>query len=249
MSVFDHIDTQISGGKKLFAVLIDPEGIEFSAFARLVNQASQAHVDLFLLGGSNVSNDIMSDLISHIKQFSHIPCLIFPGDITQIDTSADALLFLSLISGRNPEYLIGKHVEAAALLKKSELEIISTGYILIDGGSPSAVSYVSQTLPIPRNQTNIAVATAIAGEMLGLKCIYLEAGSGARKPIPVEMVSSVKKNINIPLLVGGGIKSAEYAQNLAQAGADIIVVGNAVEKDPELMFDLSSAVHAVKSII
>ena len=175
--------------------------------------------------------------------------LFFREAIIQIHDQADAILLLSLISGRNADLLIGKHVEAAPLLKKSNLEIISTGYILVDGGINSAVSYMSQTQPIPRNQNNIAVATAMAGEMLGMQSIYLEAGSGAKKPVPFEMVNAVRININIPLIVGGGIKSPDYAHKIAQARADVIVIGNAIEKDPDLIFDMSSAVHSAKSSI
>ena len=249
MRIIDQFNHCITQKSPALSILLDPDKLSNQNIDAFITKCNDANIDFVFIGGSHVLNGPTHSRLEILKSGLNAPVLIFPGSIIQIHNQADAILLLSLISGRNADLLIGKHVEAAALLKKSELEIISTGYILIDGGSPSAVSYVSQTLPIPRNQTNIAVATAIAGEMLGLKCIYLEAGSGARKPIPVEMVSSVKKNINIPLLVGGGIKSTEYAQNLAQAGADIIVVGNAVEKDPELMFDLSSAVHAVKSII
>ena len=244
MKIYDRICDSIGKGKKLFAVLIDPEDIEFASFARLVDQANQAHVDLFLLGGSTVTNDNMNELIAHIKQYSTIPCLIFPGDVSQIDASADALMFLSLISGRNPEYLIGKHVEAAAKLKDMDLEVIPCGYILIESGNLTSVQYVSQTLPIPRERTELAVSTAIAGQLLGMRMIYLEAGSGAKDSVPTEMVREIKKNMDIPLFVGGGLRTEEQIKNVMDAGADIIVIGNAFEKDPDLIYDFSCIIHS-----
>jgi phosphoglycerol geranylgeranyltransferase len=163
----------------------------------------------------------------------------------QISEKADGLLFLSLISGRNPEMLIGRHVLAAPVLKRTNLEIISTGYMLIDSGSPTSVSYMSGTVPIPHDKEDIAVCTAMAGEMLGMKLIYLDAGSGARFTVSNNMIEEVKKNTGIPLIVGGGIRTAEKAIEICQAGADIIVIGNALEKDPERITDISSAVHAL----
>ena len=169
--------------------------------------------------------------------------ILFPGNNYQLCEEADALLLLSLISGRNPEYLIGQHVVAAPLIKESGIEAIPTGYLLIDGGKISTTSYITQTVPIPADKPDVAVATALAGEQLGLKLIYLEAGSGAANPVSAEMISAVKKNVSLPLIVGGGIRSGAQAEAACQAGADIIVVGNILEKAPELLMELSLAVH------
>ena len=248
MRILDHIYKKKSSGSPLQSILVDPDKLDNQNIDSFIKTCNDAHVDLILIGGSYVLNGPTTACLEILKKGLIAPVIIFPGSIIQINDQADAILLLSLISGRNADLLIGKHVEAAPLLKRSNLEIIATGYILVDGGISSAVSYMSQTQPIPRNQMNIAVATAMAGEMLGMKSIYLEAGSGAKKPVPIEMVAAVRNNINIPLIVGGGIKSPEYAQHLAQAGADVIVVGNAVENDLDLIFDLSTAIHAVKTI-
>ena len=247
MRIIDQIIHQNSTGSPALAILLDPDKLNNQNIDGFITRCNDANVDLVFIGGSYILNNPTQSRLEILKSGLNAPVIIFPGSIIQIHDQAAAILLLSLISGRNADLLIGKHVEAAPILHRSNLEIISTGYILVDGGMSSAVSYMSQTQPIPRNQINIAVATALAGQMLGLNCIYLEAGSGAKKPVPSDMVLSVKRNISIPLLVGGGIKSPEYAQQIAQAGADVIVVGNAVEKDPNLIFDLSSAVHAVKS--
>jgi putative glycerol-1-phosphate prenyltransferase len=179
---------------------------------------------------------------------SGIPVIIFPGNAMQINQHADALLFLSLISGRNPEMLIGRHVLAAPLLKKSLLEVIPTGYMLIDSGAPTSVSYMSGTVPIPHDKNDIASCTAMAGEMLGLKLIYLDAGSGARYPVSPSMIAAVKKSVKIPLITGGGIRTPEKAYELCGAGSDMIVIGNVLEKDSSLLAEFSSAVHSFQTI-
>jgi len=175
---------------------------------------------------------------------TNIPLIIFPGNTTQLHSEADALLFLSLISGRNPEYLIGKHVESIPFIRSSDLEVVPTGYILIDGGSKSSVAYISQTKPIPPEYNDIIQNTALAGEFLGMQMIYLEAGSGAKNHVPESVVSQVASELHIPLIVGGGIKDAHTAQSLTEAGADLIVIGNVLEKDPDLIVNLSIAVHS-----
>ena len=181
--------------------------------------------------------------IEAIKLQCNIPVVIFPGSNYQLSNKADAVLFLSLISGRNPEYLIGQQVMAAPAIKQMGLEAISTGYILVDGGRTSSTSYITQTMPVPHDKIDLAIATAQAGELLGMKLIYLEAGSGAKKPISAEMIAAVKRNISVPLIVGGGIRTSEQAEEICKAGADILVVGNALEETPGLLMDISLAVH------
>lgn len=230
-------------GKKLFAILIDPDKIIDGHIEKVVQLAIDAAADLFLIGGSLIVKDHLDDAIQKIKSACNIPVILFPGSSRQLSYQADALLFLSLISGRNPDLLIGKHVESAPFLKISPLEIISTGYMLIDGAVPTSVSYMSNSYPIPASKDDIAVCTAIAGEMLGMKLIYMDAGSGAINPVSQSMISAVSAAIEIPLIIGGGISSPEIARRNVVAGADIIVVGNAIEKDPGLILELSDAVH------
>ena len=232
-----------NNGRKYFAILIDPDKLKIGKIDQIIELAIAAKVDCFFLGGSLIVNDVLDDAIMCIKAACNIPVILFPGSSRQLSYKADALLFLSLISGRNPELLIGKHVESAPFLKISPLEIISTGYMLIDGGVATSVSYMSNTYPIPATKDDIAVCTAIAGEMLGLKLIYMDAGSGASNPISSSMIESVSGAIDIPLIVGGGISTAEKARKNVEAGADIIVVGNAIEKDPKLIMEIAAAVH------
>jgi putative glycerol-1-phosphate prenyltransferase len=228
---------------KEFSVLIDPDKIRLKDVDKIVKLAEEALVDSFFIGGSLVVNDALDDIIMRIKKQCNIPVVLFPGSSRQLSYKADGLLFLSLISGRNPELLIGKHVETAPFLKISPIEIISTGYVLVDGGVPTSVSYMSNTQPIPANKDSIAVCTAMAGEMLGLKLIYMDAGSGAENPISTSMIEAVSMATDIPLIVGGGIRTPEKASANVKAGADIIVVGNAIEKDASLILELAAAVH------
>ena len=232
--------------KKKFAVLIDPDKIKMEHIDKVVELAIISNVDYFFLGGSLILDDEMSFCIEYIKRHSKIPVILFPGSTMQVNHQADALLFLSLISGRNSDLLIGKHVEAAPLLMNSPLEVLSTGYMLIDGGTPTSVLYMSNTRPIPANKKDIAVCTALAGQLLGMKLIFMDAGSGAKYPINEKMIHAVSSHINIPLIVGGGIRTPERALASAKAGADIIVVGNAIETDPTLVMEISSAVHSLK---
>lgn len=228
---------------KQLAVLVDPDKQTHESLLQLIQLAQNCRADYFFVGGSLLVEDSFDKTIATIKQHSSIPVVIFPGSNYQISTKADAILFLSLISGRNAEYLIGQHVTAAPLIKESGLEAIPTGYILIDGGRVSTTSYITQTVPIPADKPDIAIATALAGQMLGMKLIYLEAGSGAQNHVPTSMINAVKKNINIPLIVGGGIRSAQQAEAVCHAGADVVVVGNVLEKDPDLLMEISLAVH------
>lgn len=229
--------------QKLFVVLIDPDKVTPESLILTIDLGVKAAVDYFFIGGSLLVNDTLSECIDVIKSCCDIPVVIFPGSTMQIDAKADAILYLSLISGRNPELLIGQQVAAAPVLKNSGLEVISTGYLLIDGGIATTVSYISNTLPIPHHKDDIAMCTAMAGEMLGLKVIYLDAGSGALKSIRESMIQLVSENIEVPLIAGGGIHTPEIASALCKAGADIIVVGNAIEKDPLLILSMAHAVH------
>ncbi len=230
---------------KAFAVLIDPDKIDDTLLLKTIAIALEAKVDFFFVGGSLVVTNTLDHIVSVIKKHCTIPVILFPGSPDQITPKADALLYLSLISGRNPELLIGQHVISAPFVKQSGLEIIPVGYMLINGGTPTTVSYISNTNPIPANKNDIAACTAMAGEMLGLKLIYMDAGSGAQHAIPTEMIQQVAKNIQIPLVVGGGITTPEKAIANCVAGADIIVVGNAIEKDPSLIKAIANAIHGL----
>lgn len=220
-------------GTKGFAVLIDPDKTSLDRAEQLVELANEQEVSFLLVGGSLIMNTFIFELIPYIKERTNIPLILFPASLHQIVPDADGILFLSLISGRNAEQLIGKHVEAAPLLRQTDLSILPTGYMLIDCGSSTTASYMSGTQPIPYHKPDIAACTAIAGEMLGLQLIYLDGGSGADRHISEQMIATVSAQINLPLIVGGGIRSANQAKAVWEAGADIIVVGNAVEKDPE----------------
>ena len=205
-------------------------------------QAPTLDFDYLLVGGSLVVSQHLDECILQIRKHCDIPVILFPGSPSQISKHADALLYLSLISGRNPELLIGQHVISAPFVKKSGLEIMSTGYMVIDGGAPTTVSYISNASPIPSDKNEIAVCTAMAGEMLGMKLIFMDAGSGARKPISEEMIAAVSASIEAPLLVGGGITTPEKAWRNCRAGADVVIVGNAIEKDITLIKEMSAAV-------
>jgi putative glycerol-1-phosphate prenyltransferase len=231
-------------GRKSFAVLIDPDKVNTSQLDELVMLGDKAGVDYFFLGGSLVISNHLDDCVKHIKAQTDIPVILFPGSPSQLSRYADALLYLSLISGRNPELLIGQHVISAPAVKQSGIEIMPTGYMVIDGGAPTTVSYISNAAPIPSDKNEIAMCTAMAGEMLGMKLIYMDAGSGARKPITEAMIERVSSVIEAPLIIGGGITHPEKAYLNCKAGADVIVVGNAIEKDLGLISEISAAIHS-----
>ena len=240
MSVYSALsDTS----KKKFVVLIDPDKPTDEQVVEIVEKSKKVGVDFFFVGGSLLLTDSLDHCIKLIKKHCDIPVLIFPGDSLQISKWCDGFLLLSLISGRNSEMLIGRHVVAAPYLKLYGNEIIPTGYMLIDGGRQTSVSYMSNTTPIPHDKDAIAMCTALAGEMLGLKIIYMDAGSGAVNPISNEMINKVKNTISVPLIVGGGTRTPEKAAECARAGADIIVVGNALEKSIENLQEFADAVH------
>lgn len=223
------LDKISAPGKKII-LLLDPDKLGLQKIIATLHAAQEANLSMIFVGGSLTSENI-DITIDAIRKHTSLPIVLFPGSLMQLSVKADALLLLSLVSGRNPEYLIGNHVQAAAFIKKSQLEVIPTGYILIDGGNVSSVQYVSNTQPIPSDKTDIAVATSIAAEMLGHKLIYLEAGSGAKRPVPEELIKEVKRSISIPLIVGGGLNTPEKVSAAFNAGADIVVVGNAIEKN------------------
>ena len=242
MAIYDKFQDKT---RKKLAVLVDPDKPSDVQILSIVEKANAADVDFFFVGGSLLVTDSLDHCIKIIKEHSNIPVLIFPGNSLQISKYCDGFLLLSLISGRNPEMLIGRHVIAAPYLKLYGNEIIPTGYMLIDSGKATSVSYMSDTTPIPHDKDDIAMCTAIAGEMLGLKLIYLEAGSGALMPVSTSMISKVSQMINIPLIVGGGIKTPEMAADAVKAGADIIVIGTAFEKEPEMLKKFAEAIHGV----
>jgi len=226
----------ILSNKKKIGLLLDPDKAKGDSLLHILKIAGENRADFILAGGSLTFNSI-DTLIELIKDNCSVPVILFPGNLLQLSHKADAILLLSLISGRNPELLIGNHVIAAPYLKDVRSKLIPVGYILISCGSKTSVEYISQTEAIPADKTEIVVATAMAGEMLGLKMIYLEAGSGASGTVPLEIISSVRRNITIPLAVGGGIRNKEQIMEIYKAGADIIILGNGCEKRPELLTD------------
>jgi phosphoglycerol geranylgeranyltransferase len=244
-NIYQSLTDRKRQSKKSFAVLIDPDKVNDSSVEELIQLSLDAQVDYFLVGGSLVISSYLDECVQLIKRSCNIPVILFPGSPSQVSKYADALLYLSLISGRNPELLIGQHVISAPQVKKSGLEIMSTGYMVIDGGAPTTVSYISNASPLPSDKNEIAMCTAMAGEMLGMKLIYMDAGSGAKRAISETMIQKVASCIDVPLIIGGGITTAEKAYLNCKAGADVIVVGNAIEKDASLIKEISAAIHSV----
>ncbi|GAB1403608.1 geranylgeranylglyceryl/heptaprenylglyceryl phosphate synthase [Lentimicrobium sp.] len=241
MHLYDTMSERMTAGKKQLAILVDPDKTDLKSLERMAAIAASNEVDYFFVGGSLLINNQLDDCVSLLKKVTGLPVILFPGNTLQMSWKADAILFLSLISGRNAEMLIGRHVVSAPYLKLSSLQVIPTGYMLIESGRPTAVSYMSNSDPIPADKDDIAMCTAMAGEMLGLKVIFMDAGSGALNPVSASMIAHVKQSIDIPLIVGGGIRTAEKAVESARAGADIIVVGNVMEKDPGIITSISQA--------
>jgi len=237
-NIYQDIINSILKEEKLLAILIDPDKMKIenvNGFIRKVNQSIATHI---LVGGSTVEENTTELLVSEIKTHTTLPVILFPGDVTQITNQADALLFLSLISGRNPEYLIGKHVDSVSVLRDTNLEVIPTGYILIENEKETAVQLVTQTKPLPRNNVQVIVDTAKAGELLGMKLIYLEAGSGATEAVNAKIISEVKKELTNPLIVGGGIRSKKQLDEAYISGADLVVIGTAFEEDESFFNEL-----------
>jgi phosphoglycerol geranylgeranyltransferase len=232
-NIYNAILQAKTENRKLLAILLDPDKIVWESLEYLIERIYQSPATHIFIGGSHVQNNILDELIIRLKEKTSLPVVLFPGNPSQISANADAILFLSLISGRNPDYLIEHQVNAVPILKKTQLEIISTGYILIESGGETAVARVSKTQPLDRNNSDYVVQTAQAGEMLGNKLIYLEAGSGAKQAVPFEMIRKVSNNIEIPLIVGGGIIDLQGIQKAYEAGADLVVIGTAFENNPE----------------
>lgn len=234
VTIHSYIENCLHRKEKMLAVLIDPDKCRGKELARqaLLIEAYKPH--LVLVGGSITSHPV-DEIVQYLKTRTSQPVVLYPGHPVQVSFSADALLFLSMISGRNAELLIGAHVTAAPAIQRHKMETIPTGYMLIDGGTATSVEYISQTRPIPSGKTDIAVATALAGQLLGLKMIYMDAGSGAQSPIPVQMIEKVKEQLNIPLMIGGGIDTSEKLSDAFKSGADIVVTGNVLEKEPGLL--------------
>jgi putative glycerol-1-phosphate prenyltransferase len=247
MNIYNEWSSRKASGEKSLAILVDPDKISSKYLTILAGHANKGLIDYFFVGGSLITTDNMDETITYLKEHTKIPVILFPGSTLQINTKADAILLLSLISGRNPELLIGKHVEAAPILKNSNLEIISTGYIIVESGKATSASYMSNTNPIPFDKPEIAACTAMAGEMLGLKCSYLEAGSGALNAVSCEMLKQVSKAITSPLIVGGGIRDKETAKVICSAGADIIVMGTIVENNPSVVEDIFHTIKNTKT--
>ena len=246
MEILHQLSNRQHEGRKSFSVLIDPDKVEDSrSLVKILNMSQENKVDYFFLGGSLITTNNISQILSIIKDNSNIPVVLFPGSNMQIDSEADAILFLSLISGRNAELLIGQHVVAAPILKKLTMEILPTGYILVNAGNQTTVSYMSNTQPVPYDKPSVAACTAMAGEMLGLRLIYLDAGSGAKMPVSNKMIAMVRKSVTTPLIVGGGINSGEKAESILSAGADMIVIGNGIEEKPELLIEVSDRINEI----
>ena len=238
-SIYANIQQARANGCKLFAILIDPDKTTDSGLAPLGLQAEKNGVDYFFLGGSLITEDKLDDCLRTIRENCRIPIILFPGSILQINPNANGILLLSLLSGRNPELLIGQHVVAAPYLRESGLEIIPTAYLLIDGGQPTTAGYMSHTAPIPADKPDIAACTAMAGQMLGFKLVYLDAGSGAQDQVSAATIRAVRKAVDLPIIVGGGIRTPDAAQQSLEAGADLIVIGNVLEKTPALLEDFA----------
>lgn len=238
MSIYNSLLTSISKGSKLLAVLIDPDKMVIEKVADFIEKVNASIISHIFVGGSEVGEQLTEALVLEIRKHTKLPIVLFPGDVSQITDKADTLLFLSLISGRNPDYLIGKHVEVISKLRNSNLEVIPTGYVLIENGKETSVQKVTGTKPMSRSQVQQIVDTSKAGELLGMKLIYLEAGSGATHPITPEIITKVKRELRIPLIVGGGIRTKQQLQDAYISGADLVVIGTAFEENDHFFNDL-----------
>ncbi|QVY64240.1 geranylgeranylglyceryl/heptaprenylglyceryl phosphate synthase [Polaribacter sp. Q13] len=238
MNIYKNILLAKKENRKLLAVLIDPEKIDLNNIASFFEKVHQSITTHIFVGGSTDKDSVTDKVVAAIKKTTHLPVVLFPGDVKQITQKADGILFLSLLSGRNPEYLIEQQIKSVPFLKDSSLEILPTGYILIDGQKDTATQKVSNTKPIAQENTELILNTALAGEFSGKKLIYLEAGSGATVPVDANIITLVKSNLSIPLIVGGGIRSKKQLENAFNAGADLVVIGTAFENDEAFFKDL-----------
>lgn len=247
-SVSLKFDEFAATGRKGIAWLIDPDDLKsIDFFENQILEAIQLKIDFIFLGGSLIQQNNINDIIRFIKKTAgHIPVILFPGNSLQFSPLADAMLFLSLISGRNSDLLIGQHVNVAPLLEKSNVEVLPTGYMLVDGGQTTAVHYISQTIPLPNHHPELAAATALAGKYLGMRYFYLDAGSGAPFPVSAELIREVKKKTLSPLIVGGGLTSLEKIKTAYHAGADLVVIGNGAGKNPKLLAEVSAYLDSIR---
>lgn len=239
MSIYNDILSAKAKQEKLLAVLIDPDKFDINTTSQFADKINNSIISHLFVGGSSVEEKVTERLVLELKTVTSLPIVLFPGDVTQITKSADGLLFLSLLSGRNAEYLIGKQVVAVSLLKNTNLEVIPTGYILIESGTVTAVQRVTETKPLSPLNNQLVADTAKAAELLGMKLVYLEAGSGAKQAVPIEMISFVKKELSLPLIVGGGIRSKSQLENAYKAGADLVVIGTAFEENENFLSELN----------
>jgi len=241
--IYEFFLSAMNEGRKLLAILLDPDKMNDESIVDIMTKINTSAVDFIFVGGSSVEDKETDELVLKIKDLTSLPVVLFPGNYQQITSHADAILFLSLISGRNPEYLINQQVKAVPYLQKSELEVIPTGYILIDGGKETAVQRVSETKPILADNIDEITQTAIAGMYMGNKLIYLEAGSGALNPVNPSVINSVRKNVNIPLIVGGGIRSRNELLEAYKNGADVVVIGTAFEENSNFLTKIIKNEH------
>lgn len=245
MNIYDYLLKRISEKGAAYLILIDPDKLDGEKLACFAEHCQSCGVDGFLIGGSLMMNGDLTNTIDIIKKNSELPAIIFPGGVDQISSNADAILYISLISGRNADQLIGKHVMAAPMIRKHNIEPVSTGYMLIESGSVTTAEYISGSKPIPRHKAEIAAATALAAEYMGMKFIYLEAGSGAKMPVPDEMVKAVSSYCSIPVIVGGGLRSPSDVKSKVANGASVIVTGNFFEDENNwhLIKEFADAAH------
>ena len=236
--ILDFINSAKKNNKKLLAILLDPDKLDLMDISKTIQKINKSKANLIFIGGSLLFKNVLDQFVTKVKENTKLPILLFPGSTMQITNKADGILFLQLISGRNSEYLISNQVIAAPLLRQTNLEVISTGYMLIESGRETTASYISNTKPIPAHKPEIAMATAMAGEYIGNKLIYMDGGSGALNPIAAKMIKKVAKNINLPIIIGGGLKTKESIQAAYDAGATVVVVGTAFEQDENLLESL-----------
>jgi len=230
-SILKNIQKAYTNKNKMLAILLDPDKLDLAAIPKIIDRIHALQANYIFVGGSLLFTNILEDFISEIKKHTTLPIVLFPGSAMQISNQANGILFLQLLSGRNPEYLIGNQVIAAPILQKTNLEVISTGYILVESGRETTASYISNTKPIPAHKPEIAMATAMAGEYIGNKLIYLDGGSGALQQVPLKMIKKVAQSVNLPIIVGGGIKTKAQIEQTFKAGATIVVVGTAFENN------------------
>lgn len=241
--IYENLLLAKKQGRKLLAILLDPDKISLATLSDILAKLNSSAVDYIFVGGSTVEKGVTDELVYLLKKQTTIPVILFPGHYSQITSHADAILFLSLISGRNPEYLINQQIKAVPMIKRSGLEVIPTGYILIDGGKQSSVQKISNTEPIKSFDVEEITHTACAGMYMGKKIIYLEAGSGALSPVSASIIKAVKSNIGIPLIVGGGIRSENELRSAFESGADLVVIGTAFEENNNLLNKIMKNEH------